>query len=200
MGSVHGALLVLLGLSTDVGYRPCDARRERQTGGPRTKKRTRTRSILVRNDDQKRGGLRRRIAERWTPLFDEENVVDALTADEFADACDWERLRASGVVDAHENPLSVAGLRLSSLFPRHLLRRRDDGRLVPIALDDAVALVRLTVAQNGRTARTVDQPDQVDARSSDDPAGGATAAGDGVAETSDEGAAENRRRFFRRRG
>lgn len=104
----------------------------------------------MQDTERRRRGVRQRIAERWTPLFEDEADVAPISDEELATACDWERLRAAGVVAPHEDPLGIAGLRRSSIFPRHLLRRRDDGRLVPIAFDDAVALVRLALAQEGR--------------------------------------------------
>lgn len=117
----------------------------------------------MQGNGQRRDGLRRRIVERWTPLFPDETEPAMLTLEEFTAACDWDRLVATGVVASHEEPLGLAGLRLSTIFPRHLLRRRDDGRLVPITLDDAVALVRLTLAQDGRTATGAHVLDGTDA-------------------------------------
>jgi hypothetical protein len=103
-------------------------------------------------DKAQKRGWRGRIVERWTPLFPEETEVTALTAEEFAEACDWPALRAAGIVAEHEHPLELAGLQLSAIFPRHLLRVRDDGRLVPISCEDAVALVRIALAQERRGA------------------------------------------------
>lgn len=179
----------------------------------------------MQDKEQRRGGLRRRIAQRWTPLFEDEAEVAPLSDEEFAAACDWERLRSTGVVAAHEEPLGIAGLRLSSIFPRHLLRRRDDGRLVPIAFDDAVALVRLTLAQDGRghaTDRALEGTHAIDDVT--DAAGSHTATGgtaDGTADGDTDGDTDGaddvgatvatgmsdnatddgrgRRRFFRRR-
>lgn len=102
----------------------------------------------MQGNKRRRLGLRRRIVERWTPLFDDEDGNEALTVEEFAAACGWADLVADGVVDADEEPLGLAGLRLSVIFPGHLLRVRDDGRLVPVSLDEAVALVR--IAARGR--------------------------------------------------
>jgi len=171
----------------------------------------------MQGNEQRRGGLRRRIAERWTPLFEDEAEVAPITAEEFAAACDWERLRATGAVAAHEEPLGIAGLRRSSIFPRHLLRRRDDGRLVPIAFDEAVALVRLTLALEGREQRSADVLDGADTVTGPDehPAGHAamtdtttefdtadepceTESAEGTSATKAD-ASRGRRRFFRRR-
>lgn len=173
----------------------------------------------MQGNEQQRGGLRRRIAARWTPLFEDEDEVTPITDEEFAAACDWERLRTTGAVAAHEEPLGIAGLRRSSIFPRHLLRRRDDGRLVPIAFDEAVALVRLTLALEGRGQRSADVLDGTDTVTGPDehPAGHATTTDtttDTTFDTADEpldtegaegasdtkaDAARGRRRFFRRR-
>jgi len=182
----------------------------------------------MQGNEQRRGGLRRRIAERWTPLFPDKTEPAMLTLEEFTAACDWDRLVTAGVVAPHEEPLGLAGLRLSTIFPRHLLRRRDDGRLVPITLDDAVALVRLTLAQEGRTATGASVLDDTDAvthaitierveRAAPDEAFDA-AAGDSSAEDVEDttivevpadagghapgdanGDQRSRRRFFRRR-
>lgn len=159
------------------------------------------------NEEKRRRGFRERIVERWTPLFTDDVEIAALTVEEFAAACGWDELRADGVVREDEEPMALAGLRLSSIFPRHLLRIRDDGRLVPIDVEDAVALVRLTLAQGGRSAvarRTT--PDQPATAVSLADAQGVTAEGDGDASgrdeaaRADEGGDDGRRRFpFRRR-
>jgi hypothetical protein len=172
----------------------------------------------MKGNEERRGGLRRWLVDRWTPLFAAETTIASLTAEEFATACDWERLRSSGVVANHEEPLGLAGLRLSSIFPRHLLRRRDDGRLVPIAFDDARALVRLTLALEGRdTGATsddilegvdgasdesddmdaLDRADTIDVRVDENAADAAVNDAPDAAETG--GSTRTRRRFFRRR-
>jgi len=102
----------------------------------------------MQGNERRRLGLRRRIVERWTPLFDDEGGNEVLTVEKFADACGWADMVADKMVGADEEPFSLAGLRLSTIFPRHLLRVRDDGRLVPVSLDDAIALVR--IAATGR--------------------------------------------------
>jgi hypothetical protein len=152
-------------------------------------------------DKAQKRGWRARIVEHWTPLFPDETEVTALTAEEFAEACDWPALRAAGIVAEHEHPLELAGLRLSTIFPRHLLRVRDDGRLVPISCEDAVTLVRIALAQERRgagvDATAVSVSETAPVTTGSGPADGDTGEHDGVDDEPVNGA---RRRFpFRRR-
>jgi len=169
-----------------------------------TGRRSRERSLRVQDPavtPATRRGLRARVVERWTPLFPDAAATEPLTAGEFAAACGWPDLVAAGTVAADEDPLALAGLRLSSIFPRHLLRRRDDGRLVPVAVDDAVALVRLTLAQRGRGDTPADAAHPLDAAADDADVGAnleAGAAEHSDAPTDDGQPGGERRRFFRR--
>ena len=157
-------------------------------------------------DKAQKRGWRARIVEHWTPLFPDETEVTALTAEEFAEACGWPALRAAGIVAEHEHPLELAGLRLSTIFPRHLLRVRDDGRLVPISCEDAVTLVRIALAQEGRDRSASPGSDGLATETSATDAGGDVYDGTPVHRSdldespTDLGNSSSRRRFpFRRR-
>jgi len=88
--------------------------------------------------------VRRRGGERVAPPVRAEVP---LTEADLARACGWEELVARGVVPAASSPSAVAGLTPSCLFPGRLLYRRDDGRLVPVTLEEGAALVRWAVGR-----------------------------------------------------
>jgi hypothetical protein len=84
----------------------------------------------------------------YRPLrFSKEGALEALTLAEFESLCDWESMRRSGMAGPEETPLSVAGLRTSRLFPRHLLHRAEHGRTVLLTPGQARGVVAAVMLQ-----------------------------------------------------
>jgi hypothetical protein len=68
-----------------------------------------------------------------------------LTLVDVETACGWKRLQLDGLAPLDTNPLEVTGLRFSRLFPRQLLWRHEDGKVVVVDLVQATTLVHETL-------------------------------------------------------
>ncbi len=89
-----------------------------------------------------------KLLAHYRPLYpcELEARRDPLTLSGLEEACGWSRLLEQGQVPRGSNPLAVAQLRLSNLFPGQLLWTRDDGKVVVVDVDEAVQVIHAAAA------------------------------------------------------
>ena len=83
------------------------------------------------------------VLRAYRPVVFVDPVRDEpITLEELEQRCGWSQVVTSGLVTATESPLSVARLRTSRLFPRHLLHHNREGKTVLLTETAAVGLVQ----------------------------------------------------------
>jgi hypothetical protein len=89
-----------------------------------------------------------KLLAHYRPLYpcELEARRDPLTLTSIEEACGWSRLLAQGRVPHGSDPLGLAQLRLSNLFPGQLLWTRDDGKVVVVDVDEAVQVIHAAAA------------------------------------------------------
>lgn len=105
-----------------------------------------------------RRALRHRLLgliARYRPLYPADGVgrVAGLTLADVEAACDWDRLQREGSAPLATNPLAVAGLRFSRIFPHQLLWTRPDGKVVVVDVAHAVTLIHDALEQRDLQSR-----------------------------------------------
>ncbi len=89
-----------------------------------------------------------KLLAHYRPLYpcELETRRDPLTLTSIEEACGWAQLLEQGRVPHGSDPLQVAQMRVSNLFPGQLLWTRDDGKVVVIDVNEAVQVIHAAAA------------------------------------------------------
>ena len=90
-----------------------------------------------------------KLLAHYRPLYpcELEARRDPLTLSDIKEACGWLQILEQGRVPHGSDPLAVAQLRVSNLFPGQLLWTRDDAKVVVVDMDEAVQIIYAAAEQ-----------------------------------------------------